>query len=56
LVYDDTKPFPSGQPVDAWNDFDDFALVPYDKQPRLDNVKHTVTLDVVMGNLKDGAN
>jgi iron transport multicopper oxidase len=56
LVYDEKKELPAGKPVDAWNDFDDFTLVPQDKMPKLPKSDITVELTVTMQNLKDGAN
>jgi iron transport multicopper oxidase len=55
-VYDDKKEMPAGKAVDAWNDFDDFTLVPQDKMPKLPKSDITVELTVTMQNLKDGAN
>ena len=56
LVYDDSKPKPAPKPVDEFNTADDFALVPYDKSPLLDRVDQTITLDLKMDVLRDGAN
>ncbi|KAH7406841.1 iron transport multicopper oxidase-like protein FET3 [Phaeosphaeria sp. MPI-PUGE-AT-0046c] len=56
LVYDESKPKPSPKEVGAFEPFDDFSLVPYDKESLLDRVDRTVTLDVKMDNLNDGAN
>ncbi|CZT07469.1 probable iron transport multicopper oxidase FET3 precursor [Rhynchosporium agropyri] len=54
LVYDDTKPKPDPTPVDALEAFDDFTLVPFDKQPLLPAADQTLTFDVIMDNLGDG--
>lgn len=35
---------------------DDFKLVPHDKQPLLGAADQTITLEVMMDNLNDGAN
>lgn len=56
LVYDESKPKPSPKEVQAFEPFDDFSLVPYDKESLLDRIDRTVTLDVKMDNLNDGAN
>ncbi|KAE8867294.1 hypothetical protein PTNB73_05388 [Pyrenophora teres f. teres] len=56
LVYDENKEKPAPKDVDSFEPFDDFNLVPYDKQTVLDRVDQTVTLDMNMGNLNDGAN
>jgi len=42
--------------IDGFDAFDDFALVPTDGGALLENVDHSVTLDMRMGNLGDGAN
>lgn len=56
LVYDDSKPMPDAKLVDSWTDYDDSLLVPQSKEPRLPKPDLTVTLDVKMDNLGDGAN
>lgn len=56
LVYDDTKPKPAPKEIEAFEPFDDFKLVPYDKEGALDKVDHSITLDLKMDNLADGAN
>lgn len=47
---------PDPTPVDEWNDFDDFTLVPQDGQELYDQVDHSIQLDMKMDNLGDGAN
>jgi iron transport multicopper oxidase len=56
LQYDSTKPFPIAQTVDMFDDFDDFTLVPYDKEPRLPQSTNPITLDLAMINLANGEN
>ena len=56
LVYDEKKEMPTPKDIDSFESFDDFNLVPYDKQTVFDRVDQTVTLDMNMGNLDDGAN
>ncbi|KAJ4373145.1 hypothetical protein N0V83_003436 [Neocucurbitaria cava] len=56
LVYDDTKDKPEPKEIDAFEPFDDFNLVPYDKETLLDKVDQSITLDLKMDNLNDGAN
>jgi iron transport multicopper oxidase len=56
LVYDDVKPKSAPREIATFEPFDDFKLVPYDKEPLLDRVDHSITLDMKMGNLNDGAN
>ncbi|KAF1947444.1 hypothetical protein EJ02DRAFT_507888 [Clathrospora elynae] len=56
LVYDDTKEKPAPKEIDAFEPFDDFDLVPYDKEELLDRVDRSITLDLKMDNLNDGAN
>ncbi|KAG7117916.1 Iron transport multicopper oxidase fetC like protein [Verticillium longisporum] len=56
LVYDDAKDKPAPAIVDTFEPFDDMTLVPQDELERYGEPGHTVELDVVMGNLGDGAN
>jgi iron transport multicopper oxidase len=56
LQYDSGKPFPDAKAVTDWNDFDDFTLVPYDKQPILPAPTKAITLNLAMINLGDGVN
>lgn len=54
LVYDEAQPLPTPAFVDELDNFDDFTLVPFDKQPLLPEADQVITLDVVMDNLGDG--
>ncbi|TAQ83091.1 hypothetical protein B7494_g8585 [Chlorociboria aeruginascens] len=54
LVYDESEPLPDPAFVDELNEFDDFTLVPYDKQPLLPEPGQTITLDVIMDVLGNG--
>ena len=56
LVYDDAAQKPDPKPVDSFEPFDDFTLVPLDKEPLFDKVDYSFNLDVKMDNLGDGAN
>ena len=56
LVYDDSKPTPAAKHIDSFDPFDDWTLVPHDRLERFENVDKTITLDMVMANLGDGAN
>lgn len=56
LVYNDTVDIPSARGVDEFQPFDDFNLVPVDGVERYSAANHTITLDVKMDNLGDGAN
>ena len=57
LVYDDSKAKPEAKLIDSFDaQFDDFTLVPYDKESIYDNVDQSITLDMKMDNLNDGAN
>lgn len=56
LVYDDSLEKPAPKEVDSFEPFDDFGLVPVDKEALFDHVDHTITLDLKMDNLNDGAN
>ncbi|KAF2497204.1 iron transport multicopper oxidase FET3 precursor [Lophium mytilinum] len=56
LVYDDKKDLPAAAPIDSFDPFDDFALIPQDKEKLFDKVDYSFTLDLKMDNLGDGAN
>lgn len=56
LVVDSTQDLPPPLEVDVFDPLDDFTLKPLDKLAALDEVDRTVTLDVKMDNLGDGAN
>ncbi|CRK11223.1 hypothetical protein BN1723_017219, partial [Verticillium longisporum] len=56
LVYDDKKALPKPTPVDELDFFDDFSLVPVDREPLLENPDVSISFDVKMDNLRDGAN
>lgn len=42
--------------LDKFAPFDDFTLVPKDRQGLMDKADYSITLDVKMSNLGDGAN
>ncbi|RDL38450.1 uncharacterized protein BP5553_02790 [Venustampulla echinocandica] len=54
LVYDKEKPLPDPAEVDELIEFDDFTLVPFDKQPLFPEPDQTITFDVIMDMLGDG--
>ncbi|KAJ9133544.1 Multicopper oxidase [Pleurostoma richardsiae] len=56
LLYDESKPLPEAAFVDELDPFDDVTLLPYDNQTLLPEPDHSITLDVIMDNLGDGAN
>ncbi|KAI4657435.1 uncharacterized protein J4E79_007509 [Alternaria viburni] len=56
LVYDDKKDMPAATEISEFEPFDDFALVPHDKEELFDHVDRSITLDLKMDNLDDGAN
>lgn len=56
LVYDKSKDLPKPTLLEEFDDFDDYTLVPQDKQKLYDQVDHSITLDMKMDNLGDGAN
>ncbi|KAK2865188.1 hypothetical protein FQN49_003819, partial [Arthroderma sp. PD_2] len=56
LVYDDKKPLPHPKVIDEFAPMDDYALRPTDKAGLYDHVDHSLTLDLKMDNLGDGAN
>ncbi|KAF2874161.1 iron transport multicopper oxidase FET3 precursor [Massariosphaeria phaeospora] len=56
LVYDSTKDNPAPKEIEAFEPFDDFDLVPQDKEELYEHVDQTVELNMKMDNLNDGAN
>lgn len=56
LVYDSTADNPAMPEVDEFDPFDDFYLVPTDGEGALGDPDLTITLDLTMNNLGDGAN
>jgi iron transport multicopper oxidase len=56
LVYDEGKEMPAPKEMESFEPFDDFELVPVDKEDLYDHVDHTIQLDLKMDNLNDGAN
>ncbi|KAI4198922.1 MAG: hypothetical protein LQ350_004987 [Teloschistes chrysophthalmus] len=56
LVYDKAAPLPIPTLIDAFDPFDDFTLIPYDRLPLLQDVSRTIQLDMKMENLGNGAN
>ncbi|KAJ4306691.1 ferroxidase fet3 [Collariella sp. IMI 366227] len=57
LVYDKAKPLPAPAMLyDPFEPFDDMGLVPWDNQTLLGEPDQTISLDVIMDNLGDGAN
>lgn len=55
LVYDSSKTLPTAANITEFDPFDDFTLVPTDKMEVLQDPVQSVTLDVVMDNLGNGA-
>ncbi|VTO84015.1 unnamed protein product [Fusarium graminearum] len=56
LVYDQQKDLPEPLIVHEFDPYDDMDLVPYDDMARLPEPSKHIELDVVMDNLRDGAN
>lgn len=56
LVYDDSADLPAATDVTTFAPYDDFSLVPLDGEELLSEADYTVTLDLTMNNLGDGAN
>jgi iron transport multicopper oxidase len=56
LVYDESKENPEAKEIAEFDPFDDFTLVPEDKEGIYDHVDHSVELNMKMDNLNDGAN
>ncbi|KAK5997143.1 Iron transport multicopper oxidase fetC [Cladobotryum mycophilum] len=56
LTYDSKAKKPDPAIIYELNPIDDMTLVPYDEMPLLPEPDHTVELDVIMDNLRDGKN
>ncbi|KAL8720586.1 MAG: hypothetical protein Q9225_002575 [Loekoesia sp. 1 TL-2023] len=56
LLYNKAAPMPPPAFIDSFEPFDDFTLIPYDRQPLYDKVDYSFNLDMKMDNLGDGAN
>ncbi|MCJ1384904.1 hypothetical protein MMC17_008022 [Xylographa soralifera] len=56
LVYDKSEELPPPALLGNFYPFDDFTLVPHDREALFENVDHSITLNFMMGNLDDGAN
>lgn len=57
LVYDDSKEKPEAKLIDSFDaQLDDFTLIPFDKEAIYSDVNQSITLDMKMDNLNDGAN
>lgn len=54
LVYNRAAALPKPAILNAYDDFDDFNLVPTDGQTVLENPTTTITVDVMMDNLGNG--
>jgi len=55
-VYDQKKELPTPSLIANYYAFDDFALVPHDRQELFEDVNYSFTMNFRMGNLGDGAN
>ncbi|KKK23677.1 ferrooxidoreductase Fet3, partial [Aspergillus rambellii] len=56
LVYNNLAEKPAAAPIDTFNPFDDMELYPFDGLSLYDEANHTITMDLSMSNLGDGAN
>ena len=56
LVYDEAKELPIPQLIDEYKPYDDFELAPVDSLGLFEDVDHSITLNMKMDNLGDGAN
>jgi iron transport multicopper oxidase len=56
LVYNEEADKPTPALISTFEPYDDFNLVPVDGMALLKEADYTVTLDVTMDNLGDGAN
>lgn len=55
LTYDSSAPFPDPAVVDEFNPYDDFTLVPVDGEEVYETADYTISLDLTMNNLGNGA-
>ena len=55
-MYDDSAAKPAPVPLDAFDPFDDYTLVPQDQEALYNEVDYSFNLDLKMDNLGDGAN
>ena len=56
LVYNDENENPAPKELGTFDPFDDFKLIPHDKEDLYTHVDHQIQLDMKMDNLDDGAN
>jgi len=49
LVYDSKKPLPTPTPIRTYDVFDDFQLIPKDRQLAYTNVDHQIMIDMTLG-------
>ncbi|KAF4306098.1 iron transport multicopper oxidase fet3 [Botryosphaeria dothidea] len=56
LVYNDAADKPTAAIIDEFDPYDDFGLVPTDGLELYEDADYTITLDLTMDNLGDGAN
>ena len=56
LVYNDQAEKPSPAEISSYDPYDDLNLRPVDGMERLPDADYTVTLNMKMDNLGDGAN
>jgi iron transport multicopper oxidase len=56
LEYDSDKKLPQAAVLNDFEPYDDFNLVPTDGEKLLEKADHTISLDLTMNNLGDGAN
>lgn len=55
LVYDESKTLPTPANITKFEPFDDMTLVPTDKLALFENPVRSISVDVIMDNLGDGA-
>lgn len=46
-MYNKDSPLPEPALIDEFNHYDDFTLIPYDKEPLFADADQTFTLDVI---------
>lgn len=56
LLYNDQEPLPAATLLDEFNDYDDFNLVPYDREELFTDVTRSIEMTMKMAVLGDGAN
>lgn len=56
LVYEKSASLPEAAEIEEFEPYDDFSLVPVDGKELYETADYTISLDLTMNNLGDGAN